>query len=189
MTRSESLGDLIASLIAARAQMGVIAKARRAVVETQKGGHFEYAYANLSDLLGVAVPALCEHGLVLVQSPRFSEAAVIVESYLFHVSGQWIGNELGAPLAAGGPQAIGSLISYLRRYAAQSLLGVAATEDDDAQAAERAATRPVRRGEGESDAMYAVRRALQAAAERGVSELERAWKNLTPAQRKALGVK
>jgi len=58
---------------------------------------------------------------------------VVVVTRLMHASGQWLEGEVSAMLPNGDPQAVGSAITYLRRYALQAVAGVAA-EDDDGEA-------------------------------------------------------
>jgi hypothetical protein len=59
-----------------------------------------------------------------------------VTTLLAHKSGEFIRNDLTLPVDSLDPQAIGTAITYARRYALQALLGIAPEEgDDDAQAA------------------------------------------------------
>jgi ERF superfamily len=53
---------------------------------------------------------------------------------LIHSSGQWLEDTASTMLSTGDPQAVGSAITYLRRYALAAVAGVA-PEDDDAEAA------------------------------------------------------
>jgi hypothetical protein len=53
-----------------------------------------------------------------------------------HTSGQWIASEHPLPLS-GRPQEIGSALTYARRYSLSALIGIAADEDDDANAAQK----------------------------------------------------
>lgn len=58
---------------------------------------------------------------------------VTIRTRVIHVSGQWIESVLEIPVSMGNrpAQAIGSVITYGRRYAWMSILGVASDEDDD----------------------------------------------------------
>jgi ERF superfamily len=95
-------------------------------------GPMKYSYADLGDVLAEARPNLREHGLALVQVATVDFG---VSTTLLHTSGQWM---RFAPLrinpAGGTPQHVGSAITYARRYAILSILGLA-TEDDDGRAA------------------------------------------------------
>ncbi len=59
-----------------------------------------------------------------------------MESTLAHISGQWIGEVASMHIDAPGPQAVGSAITYCRRYSVTALLGLCPDEDDDAQLAQ-----------------------------------------------------
>jgi hypothetical protein len=75
---------------------------------------------------------------------RYGVRVVCVVSVLTritHASGQWMEDSVSTMLPTGDPQAVGSAITYLRRYALQSVAGVA-PEDDDAK--RRTATAPLR---------------------------------------------
>jgi hypothetical protein len=119
------------------------AKSSRAQIPTKSGGSFSYTYAALEDILAAIAPSLRTAGLVLSQEASTVEGRTSITSRLSHVaSGEWM--EAG-PLAiphSGDPQAVGSAITYGRRYQLLGLLGLAA-EDDDGQSArdwERATT-------------------------------------------------
>jgi hypothetical protein len=60
-----------------------------------------------------------------------SAKRVEVVTAFVHESGEWFASVLGADIGDTKPQAIGSAITYLRRYQVQSLAGVAAEKDDD----------------------------------------------------------
>jgi len=117
-----------AALAEAQGQMG------RVVADKQAGGGKRvYTYADLAAVLGAAKEALHKAGVSIIQAPTVTERGrVAVTTTLLHSSGQYIANTLSAP-AGGDVQAIGSAITYVRRYAATALLGLA-PEDDDGQA-------------------------------------------------------
>ena len=99
--------------------------------------HFGSHYASLESVCDAVNPLLSKHGLCLTQLPNGEH----VHSILGHVSGQWI--SCATPIRATKPdaQGMGSAITYARRYAAMALLGIA-PEDDDGEAAGKAAPRP-----------------------------------------------
>ena len=75
--------------------------------------------------------------------PTFSPAhtthdAVEIETMLVHESGERISSMLAMPLGQFTAQAVGSAISYGRRYSLMAMIGLAA-EDDDANLAQAAA--------------------------------------------------
>jgi len=182
MLKSETINELTAALVKARAAMPRITKERTAHVEGRTSA-WSYTYADLADVLDAAVPALCKEGLLLVQTPQVTERHVCVETVLLHVSTQWIGCELSLPLAGDGAQAIGSALTYARRYSALCLLGLmpAGEDDDGAAAAARArqekekeprrATAKAREGAPSDDEIQTAKEALEEAAQKGMQTL------------------
>jgi hypothetical protein len=95
--------------------------------------HFKSKYADLAAVRDATVPALAKHGLALTQLTGFRENSLALYTRLSHADGEWI--EAEYPLAAGTPQQMGSAMTYARRYCWAAICGIAADEDDDANAA------------------------------------------------------
>lgn len=100
---------------------------------------YKSKYADLTDIVSASRAALSKNGLSVVQPPVFNEdGANILETKLMHSSGQWIISRMRIIPPKSDIQSLGSYISYLRRYAYASLIGVvAADEDDDGEVAVR----------------------------------------------------
>jgi hypothetical protein len=156
--QSPGLRDLAKALALAQSRFPTVKKARTAEVESGDGYLRTYAYADLADLLEAVRGPLAENGLSLLQPITWDGRCPWLVTRLLHVSGQWI--ESAYRLTAfDQPQHMGSAITYARRYAAAALLGIAAEEDDDGQAAERMAARRGRpRAEEGSEAPQDPRR-------------------------------
>jgi len=124
---------LTAALVAALGELPDITKAR-----TANAGTYSYTYAGLADVLGVVRPVLAGHGLAITQRATTDLVAntVTVETIILHTSGEERdGGQITFPLGQTA-QATGSTISYARRYAILTALGIAgADDDDDGQAA------------------------------------------------------
>lgn len=103
-----------------------------------------YRYVELDELLDAARPILLAHRLVLTQDIATDDTgALAVTTILWHASGERF---TFGPLRShqpDAPQALGSIITYWRRYAAMAALGVAGA-DDDAQTAQNATRTPRR---------------------------------------------
>ena len=100
--------------------------------------HFKSRYLTLQTLIEGVRPILARHNLALLQPVTADANSVTVTTMLLHASGAQFDSAL--TLTATGPatpQALGSLISYARRYGAGSLLGIVSDPDadDDANAA------------------------------------------------------
>ena len=100
---------------------------------------FKSRYASLGAVWSAVVPHLQAADLYLVQLPYDAgEGRIGIRTRITHaVSGEQIESELAVPVDASGrngAQAVGSAISYARRYAISCMLGIV-TEDDDGHAA------------------------------------------------------
>jgi antitoxin component of MazEF toxin-antitoxin module len=108
-------------------------------------GKYKFRYATLAGILHHIRDAMTENGVWYTQFIRGGEMV----TRLFHKSGEWIdGGNLQLPDFKGGPQDIGSIVSYFKRYSLTMALGLAAEEDNDAEVGEREVSfRAVRRRE------------------------------------------
>lgn len=88
-------------------------------------------YSTLADVLEVFREAFSQNGLAVVQSPQFCEGRILLTTRIFHKSGQWFENELSMKIVKDDAQGIGSLITYGRRYALSSMIGIAPGESED----------------------------------------------------------
>ena len=97
-------------------------------------GSYTFKYADLAACLEVIRKPLSENGLCLIQIPSLVEGEVFMETILGHESGQSISCTMSMRPDKGGPQPIGAVMTYLRRYSLSAMIGVAQF-DDDAQSA------------------------------------------------------
>lgn len=113
-----------AALAAAQADFGTVSK-------TGKNPHFKSTYATLQDVISVTQDALHKHGLVVYQAPVIGDNGLYLRSVLAHTeSGETIEDMLPLLTAKNDMQALGSAISYARRYLLMAQLGIAAEDDD-----------------------------------------------------------
>lgn len=105
------------------------------VKKTDKNPFFKSTYAGLPSVLEVVLPILHAHNLYVSQSPISEEGRVGVRTTIGHINGESIIGEFTMTLAKNDPQGAGSAITYARRYALVSMLGLNVDEDDDANAA------------------------------------------------------
>jgi hypothetical protein len=95
-----------------------------------------YMYADLPQILSIVRPLLAKYGLSVCQFPAIAnEGKVRIETILMHESGDWISNEYEIDTmvqkGVNAAQSIGVIITYARRYALTSLLGICAQTDTD----------------------------------------------------------
>lgn len=94
---------------------------------------FKSTYITLDGILETVRPILSKYGLVVYQEATGSDGVVRVKTILAHESGQAL--ETGIlemkPTKPNEPQALGSCITYAKRYQLASLLGICESVDDD----------------------------------------------------------
>ncbi len=135
---TETCTDLFTALIKAQSQMG-------SAVKEAKNPHFRSRYASLAAVIDAVIPVLNANGVGVLQLPSIEGSEVQLTTILMHSSGQRLSSTVGAPLGKKqDAQAVGSAITYLRRYSLQSIMGLP-VEDDDGNAASRSQRRQPQR--------------------------------------------
>jgi ERF superfamily len=120
---------LAAALVALQRDLPDIRKTETAKVET-KTGSYSYSYANLATISRQIRPLLHDHGFAFTAWTQFSGDRFVLAYQLLHTSGQSIAGEYPLP-TGGSPQALGSAITYGRRYALCAVTGLTPEDDDD----------------------------------------------------------
>jgi hypothetical protein len=131
---SEARNELAAALAVAQGQMKTAKKDNVAEVKMSSGGKFSYKYSTLDDIWAVARKPLSDNGLSVIQIPVNGESGFYLETTLLHSSGQWVSGTMKIPVTAGRMselQAMGSAITYARRYMLGAIVGVTTGDDDD----------------------------------------------------------
>lgn len=96
--------------------------------------HFKSKYADLAEVLNTIRPVFAKNDLSLIQSPAYDGSLASVTTVLAHKSGGYLTGTASCVPAKSDAQGIGSATTYLRRYGAAAVAGIA-QEDDDGQAA------------------------------------------------------
>ncbi|MDQ3730274.1 MAG: ERF family protein [Actinomycetota bacterium] len=97
--------------------------------------HFGSKFVSLGNLLSKARPVLHANGLAVLQTPVLDGDRNGLRVVVIHESGDRIEFTSPLPTVKADPQALGSAITYLRRYTLASLLGVSDQPDDDGEGA------------------------------------------------------
>lgn len=128
---------LAAALVAFQGEVPAIPKNRTAKITTKTGGSYSYQYADLSDMLAAIREPLRRNGLAVTQmlTTGVTAANMAIHTKIWHESGQSESEMFEFPVAGRSPQEIGSLITYMKRYALSAALGVSTDDDDDGNAA------------------------------------------------------
>lgn len=112
------------------------------IKKTDSNPFFKSKYAGLPSILEVVLPILHENGLVLFQSPITDGDKIGVKTIItFAATGEQATGEFCVTLAKNDPQGAGSAITYCRRYALVSMLGLNVDEDDDGNSASHKETK------------------------------------------------
>lgn len=128
MTHTEQIDQLATALTKAQTSI-------KSALKGSENPFYKSTYADLAAVRDACIGPLTENGLAIIQAPSSSGDVVSVTTLLVHVSGQWVESTIGVHPKDEGPQALGSAITYLRRYALAAIAGVASV-DDDGEAAE-----------------------------------------------------
>jgi hypothetical protein len=99
-------------------------------------GPRKYKYAELATILATVTPVLAANGLAITQRTDVTDRGTMLITDLRHIGGEVLSSTLPLHMDNLQPQALGSLLTYLKRYSLTSLLNVAADEDDDAHVAQ-----------------------------------------------------
>lgn len=126
--QSQSISKLAIALAKAQAEIDTATK-------ENVNPHFHSRYADLASVWGAWQKVGPKHGLAVVQVPQSLGGESVLVSQLMHESGEWIRSVYPLrPVKQNDPQAMGSALTYARRYCLAALVGVA-PEDDDGNAA------------------------------------------------------
>src|SRR5438270_13183207 len=135
---SESVAALASALAKAQAELVNPEKSLTATIRTGRPGDGErsFRYAPLSSGLDIVRKTLGQHEIATLQTTAIDQAAGMVHltTTLAHASGEWIASDWPVcPIAeTANPQRMGAALTYARRYALFTLVGIAGEDDLDA---------------------------------------------------------
>ena len=135
---SESIGAIAAALAKAQAEL---TNPEKSLVATIRASHPRdhdqtFRYAALSSGLDIVRKALGGHEIATVQTTAIDKEAGLIRltTTLAHASGEWLSSEW--PVCAinetATPRRMGAALTYARRYALFTLVGIAGEDDLDA---------------------------------------------------------
>lgn len=118
--------------------IAALAKFQRECPAMEKDGKgYGYNYATLDNIKKTITPLMEKHGLAYTQPIEVMEGVRYLVTIVWHVeSGEDLRSRIDIPeyglAKMNGYQAMGSAITYLRRYCLASLLGIVTEDDKDA---------------------------------------------------------
>lgn len=133
MYQSDKIADLAKAFSKAQSEYNNVAYNR-------ENPYFKSQYADLHAILKAVRPALAANGLSFYQYTELADGtgATVLHTRLMHSSGQWIETKSRLVPAKNDQQTYGSTLTYQKRYAAMTILGITASNDsldDDAEVA------------------------------------------------------
>src|ERR1700734_280605 len=135
---SPSIGTLASALAKAQGELvnpekSLVATIRR---DGPKGTEQTFRYAPLSSGLDIVRKVLGQHEIATVQTTSIDRGAGIINltTVLAHASGEWIASDwpVCAVSETATPRRMGAALTYARRYALFTLVGIAGEDDLDA---------------------------------------------------------
>ena len=135
---SESVAALAAALAKAQAELVNPEKSLTATIRTGRPGEGErsFRYAPLASGLDIVRKTLGQHEIATLQTTAIDATAGMVNltTTLAHASGEWIASDwpVCPVVETANPQRMGAALTYARRYALFTLVGIAGEDDLDA---------------------------------------------------------
>jgi hypothetical protein len=135
---SETVASLATALAKAQAALVNPEKSLVATMRTGRPGETErsFRYAPLASGLDIVRKTLGQHEIATVQTTAIDAATGMVNltTMLAHSSGEWIASDwpICAAAETANPQRMGAALTYARRYALFTLVGIAGEDDLDA---------------------------------------------------------
>jgi hypothetical protein len=135
---SQSIASLAAALAKAQAELVNPEKSLVATIRSDgpRGGEQTFRYAPLSSGLDIVRKTLGQHEIATLQTTAIDQVAGIVNltTVLAHASGEWIASDwpVCAISETATPHRMGAALTYARRYALFTLVGIAGEDDLDA---------------------------------------------------------
>jgi hypothetical protein len=137
MQRSK-VGTLAAALAKAQAEIANPEKSLTATIESPfpREGQRTFRYASLSTGLDIVRKCLGQHEIATVQSTAIDRDSGLIKltTTLVHASGEWVSSDWPVCPASetAAPHRMGAALTYARRYALSTLVGIAGEDDLDA---------------------------------------------------------
>ena len=190
---SESIGTIAAALAKAQAELTNPEKSLTATIRSPfpRESDRTFRYASLSSGLDIVRKALGKHEIATVQTTAIDEAGLIrLTTVLAHSSGEWVSSDWPVcPVSeTAAPHRMGAALTYARRYALFTLVGIAGEDDLDApdiDAAPKAGTinHPSRMGSSPNGHAFAAglpRQRGPDARHRSLPRRNRSWRPISP---------
>src|SRR6266496_2722117 len=135
---SDTIGAIASALARAQAELTNPEKSLTATIRSPfpREGERTFRYAPLSSGLDIVRKSLGRHEIATVQTTMIDKEAGLVQltTVLAHSSGEWMSSDWPVcPISeTAAPHRMGAALTYARRYALFTLVGIAGEDDLDA---------------------------------------------------------
>jgi ERF superfamily len=135
---SDSIGAIAAALAKAQGELTNPEKSLMATIRSPfpREGDRTFRYASLASGLDIVRKGLGQHGIAIVQTTSIDEGAGLIRltTTLAHSSGEWVSSDwpVCSVSDTAVPHRMGAALTYARRYALFTLVGIAGEDDLDA---------------------------------------------------------
>jgi hypothetical protein len=135
---SQSISNLAAALAKAQIELVNPEKSLAATIQSAgpRGKEQTFSYASLSSGLDIVRKTLGQHEIATVQTTAVEQATGMINltTLLAHASGEWIASDwpVCSVIETDTPHRMGAALTYARRYALFTLVGIAGEDDLDA---------------------------------------------------------
>ncbi|THD72773.1 MAG: DUF968 domain-containing protein [Bradyrhizobium sp.] len=135
---SETIGAIATALAKAQGELSNPEKSLTATLRSPfpREGDVTFRYASLASGLDIVRKSLGQHEIATIQTTRIDQASgqICLTTLLAHASGEWISSDwpVCATSETAAPHRMGAALTYARRYALFTLVGIAGEDDLDA---------------------------------------------------------
>ena len=136
MKTSDSLVHFAPAFVKAQAQI-------KTAVKDTVNPFYKSHFAGLNSVWEAAKDALHLNGFTVSQPTTYRDGVMLLETIVLHNSGEFIAGEYLITTEKPGPQAVGAAITYAKRYALASIVGVMSGDiEDDGESATNHDSKP-----------------------------------------------
>jgi hypothetical protein len=135
---SETIGAIATALAKAQGELSNPEKSLTATIRSPfpREADRTFRYASLASGLDIVRKSLGQHEIATIQTTGIDEATgeIRLTTLLVHASGEWISSDwpVCASSETAAPHRMGAALTYARRYALFTLVGIAGEDDLDA---------------------------------------------------------
>lgn len=134
MKTSDKYTNVITALHNVQQDLEIIAKDDVAKIQG-KTANYTYKFTGYPKIWLAVKPLLKKYDLTVIQTPSANndgQYGDYLMTTIFHSSGEWIQDSMRLVITRDDPQGFGSAVTFARRYALSSMLGVVTDDDNDA---------------------------------------------------------